>query len=210
MANKSEKKLEKTTPRLKKLYLEKVRPWLVKELNLKNIMEAPKLEKIVVNIGIGEATQSEKVLEQAVEDLSLITGQRPIITRAKKSVSGFKLRQGMAIGCKVTLRGDRMYEFFDRLVNVALPRVRDFRGLSVESFDGRGNYNFGVEEQYIFPEIDLDKSEKALGMDICIVTSTEDDEEARFLLEGLGFPFRKKPQAEKKVVEGGQVDTKGA
>ncbi len=210
MANKSEKKLEKTTPRLKELYLEKVRPWLVKELNLKNIMEAPKLEKIVVNIGIGEATQSEKVLEQAVEDLSLITGQRPIITRAKKSVSGFKLRQGMAIGCKVTLRGDRMYEFFDRLVNVALPRVRDFRGLSVESFDGRGNYNFGVEEQYIFPEIDLDKSEKALGMDICIVTSTEDDEEARFLLEGLGFPFRKKPQAEKKVVEGGQVDTKGA
>lgn len=210
MTEKKEKTSEKVMPRLKKLYLEKVRPWLVKELNLKNIMEAPKLEKIVINMGLGEATQNDKVLEQAVEDLALITGQRPVITRAKKSVSGFKLRQGMAIGCKVTLRGDRMYEFFDRLVNVALPRVRDFRGLSLKSFDGRGNYNFGVEEQYIFPEIDLDKSEKALGMDICIVTSTDDDEEARFLLEGLGFPFRKKTQTEKKTVEGGQVDAESA
>ncbi len=197
-------------PRLKKLYLEKVRPWLVQELKLKNIMEAPRLEKIVINMGVGEAVQNDKVLEQAVEDLSLITGQRPVITRAKKSVSGFKVRQGMAIGCKVTLRGDRMYEFFDRLVNVALPRVRDFRGLSEKSFDGRGNYNFGVEEQYIFPEIDLDKSEKALGMDICIVTSTDDDEKARFLLQGLGFPFRKKPGVEKKINEGGQVDAKSA
>lgn len=210
MAVDKEKKSEKAMPRLKKLYLEKVRPWLVKELNLKNIMEAPKLKKIVINMGVGEATQSDKVLEQAVEDLSLITGQRPVVTRAKKSVSGFKLRKGVAIGCKVTLRGDRMYEFFDRLVNVALPRVRDFRGLSIKSFDGRGNYNFGVEEQYIFPEIDLDKSERALGMDICIVTSTENDEEARFLLEGLGFPFRKKPQTEEKAAEGGQVDAKGA
>ncbi len=206
MTVRERKASEKVVPRIKKLYLEKVRPWLVKELNLKNVMEAPKLEKVVINMGVGEAVQNDKILEQAVEDLSLITGQRPIVTRAKKSVSGFKVRQKMAIGCKVTLRGDRMYEFIDRLVNVALPRVRDFRGLSLKSFDGRGNYNFGVEEQYIFPEIDLDKSEKALGMDICIVTSARTDEEARYLLEGLGFPFRKKTQVEKKLAEGGQGD----
>lgn len=203
MTAKKEKKEEKTMPRLKKLYLEEVRPWLVKELKLKNIMEAPKLEKIVINMGVGEAVQNDKVLEQAVEDLSLITGQRPVVTRAKKSVSGFKVRQGMAIGCKVTLRGDKMYEFFDRLVNFAIPRVRDFRGFSAKSFDGRGNYNFGVEEQYIFPEVDLDKSERALGMDICIVTSADDDEEARLLLEGLGFPFKRGAARGEKVNEGG-------
>lgn len=179
-------------PRLKKAYFEKVIPALMKEHGLRNVMEVPRLEKIVINMGVGEAAQDAKALEQAVEDLAQITGQKPAITRAKKSISGFKVRKGVPVGCKVTLRGDRAYEFLDRLINIALPRVRDFRGLSLKSFDGQGNYTFGVSEQYIFPEIDLDKSVKTLGMDITIVTTTDDDELAASLLKHFNFPFRGK------------------
>jgi large subunit ribosomal protein L5 len=162
----------------------------MREFKYKNPMEIPKIEKIVVNMGLGEAIQNAKILDSAVEELSAIVGQKPVITKAKKSIATFKLRQGMSIGCRVTLRKDRMYEFFDRLVNVALPRVRDFRGISPKSFDGRGNFSLGLEEQIIFPEIDYDKVDKIRGMNISIVTTAKTDDEARFLLRLMGMPFR--------------------
>lgn len=177
-------------PRLKELYRKTVVPALVKEFGYKNVMAVPKLEKITVNIGLGEATQNPKLMDGAVNELALITGQRPVVTKARKSVAAFKLRAGMSIGCMVTLRGDRMYEFFDRLVNVALPRVRDFRGVSTKSFDGRGNYTLGIREQLIFPEIDYNKVEKLKGMNICITTTAKTDAEALALLRHLGMPFR--------------------
>ena len=176
--------------RLKDYYRNKVVPALTKEFNYKNLMQVPKLEKIVVNMGVGEAIQNIKALESAVADLSMIVGQKPVITKARKSIATFKLRQGMSIGCVVTLRGDRMYEFFDRLVNVTLPRVRDFRGISPKSFDGRGNFALGLKEQIIFPEIDYDKIDKIRGMNVVIATSAKTDEEARQLLRLMGLPFR--------------------
>lgn len=157
----------------------------------KNIMEVPKLEKVVINMGVGEARENSKIIENACSDLALISGQKPIITKAKKSVSTFKIRENMNIGCKVTLRGERMYEFVERFVNVVLPRVRDFRGINPNSFDGRGNYSLGIKEQIVFPEIDYDKIDKVRGMDIIVVTSAKTDEEARNLLTLMGFPFRK-------------------
>lgn len=177
--------------RLKELYYKEIVPALMEKFQYKNIMEVPKLEKVVVNMGVGDAKENPRFLESAIEDLSLITGQRPIVTQAKKSISNFKLRQGMKIGAKVTLRGDRMYEFVDKLLNVALPRVRDFRGVSEKSFDGRGNYSLGIREQLIFPEIDYDKVEKVRGMDIAFVTTAKTDEEAREFLRLLGMPFEK-------------------
>mgnify|MGYP000858287268 FL=1 len=177
--------------RLKELYYKEIVPALMEKFQYKNIMEVPKLEKVVVNMGVGDAKENPRFLESAIEDLSLITGQRPIVTQAKKSISNFKLRQGMKIGAKVTLRGDRMYEFVDKLLNVALPRVRDFRGVSEKSFDGRGNYSLGIREQLIFPEIDYDKVEKVRGMDIAFVTTAKTDEEAREFLRLLGMPFAK-------------------
>jgi large subunit ribosomal protein L5 len=176
--------------RLRDYYIKKVVPSLVKEFNYKNRMQVPKLDKIVVNMGVGEAIQNIKALESAVADLSMIVGQKPVITKARKSIATFKLRQGMSIGCRVTLRGDRMYEFFDRLVNVALPRVRDFRGISPKSFDGRGNFAIGLKEQIIFPEIDYDKIDKIRGMNIVIATTAKTDEEARQLLRFMGLPFK--------------------
>ncbi len=176
--------------RLKDYYAKKVVPALIKEFKYKNPMQVPKLEKVVVNMGVGEAIQNIKALDSAVADLSLIVGQKPVITKARKSIATFKLRQGMSIGCSVTLRGDRMYEFFDRLVNVALPRVRDFRGISPKSFDGRGNFALGLKEQIIFPEIDYDKIDKIRGMNVVIATSAKTDEEARQLLRLMGLPFR--------------------
>jgi large subunit ribosomal protein L5 len=176
--------------RLKEYYLKEVIPALTKEFHYKNRMEIPKLEKIVVNMGLGEAIQNIKILDNAVKELSMIVGQRPVITKARRSIATFKLRQGMSIGCRVTLRGERMYEFFDRLVNVALPRVRDFRGISPKSFDGRGNFSLGLKEQIIFPEIDYDKIEKVKGMNISIITSARTDDEARQLLKLMGLPFR--------------------
>ena len=163
----------------------------MKEFEYKSLMQVPALNKIVVNIGVGDATQEKKRLEEAVEELALITGQKPIITKAKKSIATFKLREGEPIGCKVTLRGIRMYEFFDKLVSIALPRVRDFRGVSKNSFDGRGNYTLGIKEQLIFPEINYDKVQKVRGMDIIIVTTANSDEEAYSLLKALGMPFNK-------------------
>ncbi|WP_163328417.1 50S ribosomal protein L5 [Desulfurobacterium thermolithotrophum] len=182
---------DKYVPRLKEKYEKEVVPLLMKKFGYKNIMEVPKIEKIVVNMGVGEAVQNIKALENAMNDLELITGQKPSVRRAKRSEAGFKLRKGMPIGAKVTLRRDRMYEFLDRLISIALPRVRDFKGLSPKSFDGRGNYNFGLEEQTVFPEIDYDKVDKIRGMNITIVTTAETDEEAKALLEAFGFPFRK-------------------
>jgi len=179
------------TNRLQKKYKEEIVPALVKEFGYSTPMMAPKLEKIVINIGVGEATQNSKVLEDAVNDLTILSGQKPIITKAKKSIANFKLREGQAIGCKVTLRGVRMYEFLDKLVSIALPRVRDFRGISRSAFDGHGNYTLGVKEQLIFPEIDYDKVSKIRGMDIVIVTTAQSDKEAASLLEKLGMPFRK-------------------
>jgi large subunit ribosomal protein L5 len=176
--------------RLKDDYRNKVVPALTKEFKYKNRMQVPKLEKIVVNMGVGEAIQNIKALESAVADLSMIVGQKPVITKARKSIATFKLRQGMSIGCTVTLRGDRMYEFFDRLVNVTLPRVRDFRGISPKSFDGRGNFALGLKEQIIFPEIDYDKIDKTRGMNVVIATSAKTDEEARQFLKLMGLPFR--------------------
>ena len=176
--------------RLRDYYIKEVVPSLVKEFNYKNRMQVPKLDKIVVNMGVGEAIQNIKALESAVADLSMIVGQKPVITKARKSIATFKLRQGMSIGCRVTLRGDRMYEFFDRLVNVALPRVRDFRGISPKSFDGRGNFAIGLKEQIIFPEIDYDKIDKIRGMNIVIATTAKTDEEARQLLRFMGVPFK--------------------
>ena len=177
--------------RLKDLYFNEIVPAMKKKFGYKNIMEVPKLEKIVINMGVGEAKDNPKVLESATKDLEAITGQKPVVTKAKKSIANFKIRQGMSIGCKVTLRGDRMYEFTDRLINLALPRVRDFRGVSPDSFDGRGNYALGIKEQLIFPEIDYDKVDKVRGMDIIFVTTAKTDEEARELLSGFGMPFRK-------------------
>ena len=179
------------TNRLQDKYKKEIVPALVKEFGYSTPMMAPKLEKIVINIGVGEATQNSKVLEDAVNDLTILSGQKPIITKAKKSIANFKLREGQAIGCKVTLRGIRMYEFLDKLVSIALPRVRDFRGISRSAFDGHGNYTLGVKEQLIFPEIDYDKVSKIRGMDIVIVTTAQSDKEAASLLEKLGMPFRK-------------------
>lgn len=172
-------------------YIENVKPALMKKFNYKSVMQVPKIEKIVVNMGVGDAIQNSKLIDAAVEDLKLITGQKPVVTRAKKSIAAFKLRQNVAIGCKVTLRGERMYQFFDKLVSLSLPRVRDFRGLSKNSFDGRGNYTIGIKEQLIFPEINYDKVVKVRGMDIVIVTTAKTDEEGRELLTLLGMPFRK-------------------
>jgi large subunit ribosomal protein L5 len=171
-------------------YKGEVVPALVRRFSYKNVMEVPKLEKICVNIGVGGAIQNQKLLENAVSEITTITGQRATITRAKKSIAAFKLREGMAIGCRVTLRGARMYEFFNRLVNTALPRIRDFRGVPSKSFDGHGNYSMGLEEQVIFPEIEYDKISEVRGMDISIVTSAKTDEEARELLQLMGMPFR--------------------
>lgn len=181
-------------PRLKTLYSEKVASAIKEKYSLKNTMQLPRLKKITINVGLGklsDAGKDNKVIEDTVKELALITGQNPVITRARKSIAGFKLREGVPIGCMVTLRGARMYEFFDRLVNLALPRVRDFRGLSRNSFDGKGNYTFGIREQVIFPEIDYSKVDKIKGMNITIVTSSHDDEQALELLKGLGMPFRK-------------------
>ncbi len=176
--------------RLKEQYQEKVIPALMKEFNYRNIMEVPKLEKVVINMGLGEAIQNAKVLDSAQSELGAITGQKPVVTKAKKSIANFKLRAGMPIGCKVTLRRNRMYEFFDRLVNVALPRIRDFKGVSGKCFDGRGNYALGIREQIIFPEIDYDKIDKIKGMNIVITTTAKSDEEGKALLKMMGMPFR--------------------
>jgi large subunit ribosomal protein L5 len=178
-------------PRLKAKYDDEIRGALKSELGLSNVMEVPRMEKIVLNCGVGLATQQSSLLDGAVTDLSVITGQKPLVTKAKKSIAGFKLREGNAIGAKVTLRGDRMWEFFDRLVSLAIPRIRDFRGMSTRSFDGRGNYTFGVTEQLIFPEIDYDKIDTVRGMDITIVTTATTDDQGRALLRALGFPFRR-------------------
>src|SRR5262245_10182096 len=176
--------------RLKELYLSKVVPALTKEFGYANQMAVPKLKKISLNIGLGEATQNSKLIDGAVNEMAQIAGQKPVITKARKSIAAFKLREGMSIGCMVTLRGERMYEFFDRLVNVSLPRVRDFRGVSAKSFDGRGNYTLGIHDQLIFPEIDYNKVEKSKGMNICITTSAKTDAEGLALLKHMGMPFR--------------------
>ncbi|GEL66945.1 50S ribosomal protein L5 [Marinilactibacillus psychrotolerans] len=177
--------------RLKDKYLNDVQPSLVEKFEYSSVMQAPKVDKIVLNIGVGDAVSNTKNLDKAVEELTLISGQKPIVTRAKKSIASFRLREGMPIGTKVTLRGDRMYDFLDKLVTVSLPRVRDFRGVSKNAFDGRGNYTLGVKEQLIFPEIDYDDVDKVRGMDIVIVTTANTDEEARELLGQLGMPFQK-------------------
>jgi large subunit ribosomal protein L5 len=176
--------------RLKELYNKEMIPTLMKDFNFRNVMEVPKLEKIVINMGLGEAIQNVKILDSAVVEMAAIAGQKPVITKAKKSIASFKLRQGMPIGCMVTLRRDKMYEFLDRLVNVSLPRVRDFKGVAAKAFDGNGNYSLGVKEQLIFPEINYDKVDKIKGMNITIVTSARNDEEGRALLKLMGMPFR--------------------
>ena len=177
--------------RLKDLYSNEIKDAMVKKFGYKNVMQIPKLDKIVINMGVGEAKENAKVLDTAIKDLETITGRKAVVTRAKKSVANFKLREGMPIGCKVTLRGEKMYEFTDRLVNLALPRVRDFRGVNPDAFDGRGNYALGIKEQLIFPEIEYDKVDKVRGMDIIFVTTAETDEEARELLTLFGMPFKK-------------------
>ena len=182
---------EKYVPRLKTKYNEEVRAKLQEQFNYKNVMMIPKFEKIVVNMGVGEAATDSKAIEGAVRDLRAITGQQPMITRARKSIATFRLRAGMPIGCKVTLRGDRMWDFFDRLTSVAIPRIRDFRGISPKSFDGRGNFSMGVTDQLIFPEIDFDSVDHTRGMDITIVTTATTDEEAKALLDAFGFPFKR-------------------
>ncbi len=182
-------------PRLKERYLREVRPRLQGELGLSNVMQVPRLEKVVVNMGVGDALKDGRMLEAAVDDLTIVTGQKPVITKARKSIAGFKLREGMAIGAKVTLRGDRMWEFIDRLVSIAIPRIRDFRGLNPNAFDGHGDYTLGLTEQLIFPEIDYDKVVKIRGMDITVVTTARNDEEGRALLVALGFPFEGIPMA---------------
>lgn len=176
--------------RLEDYYKEKVVPKLIEQFGYKNIMEVPRLTKITLNMGVGEAVGNKKVMEHATADMAKIAGQKPIVTLAKKSVAGFKIRDGWPVGCKVTLRRDRMYEFFDRLVNVALPRVRDFRGVSAKSFDGKGNYNMGIQEQIIFPEVDYDQIDAIRGMDIAITTTAKTDEEAKALLAAFDFPFK--------------------
>ena len=180
----------KERPRLRSRFEKEVAPALLKELELKNPMAVPRLHKIVVNMGVGEATQNAKVLDPAVNELGQITGQKPVVTRSKKSIAAFKVRQGQSIGAMVTLRGDRMYEFFDRLVNIVLPRVRDFKGVSTKSFDGRGNYTIGLHDQLIFPEISYEKVDKLKGMNVTIVTTAQSDNQARALLKHMGMPFR--------------------
>ncbi len=177
--------------RLKETYINEISAAMQKKFGYKNVMEIPKLDKIVINMGVGEAKENAKALESAVKDMEIISGQKPVITKAKKSVANFKIREGLAIGCKVTLRGDKMYEFADRLINLALPRVRDFRGVNPNAFDGRGNYALGIKEQLIFPEIEYDKVDKVRGMDIIFVTTAKTDEEARELLRLFGMPFSK-------------------
>lgn len=177
--------------RFKDMYKDQIVDAMIKKFEYKNVMEVPKLDKIVVNMGVGEAKDNPKILESAVKDLEAITGQKAVITKAKKAIANFKIREGMSIGCKVTLRGEKMYEFLDRLVNLALPRVRDFRGVEADSFDGRGNYALGIKEQLIFPEIEYDKVDKVRGMDIIVVTTAKSDEEARELLAQFGMPFAK-------------------
>jgi large subunit ribosomal protein L5 len=176
--------------RLQKTYKEQIVPELVKRFEYKSVMQVPRLEKITLNMGVGEAVADKKILQNAVEDMQKIAGQKPVVTHARKSIAGFKIREGMPIGCKVTLRSEKMYEFLDRLINIAIPRIRDFRGLNPRAFDGRGSYSMGVREQIIFPEIDYDKIDALRGMDITITTSAETDEEARALLEQFKFPFR--------------------
>jgi large subunit ribosomal protein L5 len=184
---------ERYVPRLKTRYREEVRPRLQEQMGVPNQMQVPRLEKVVINMGVGDALKDARMLEAATSDLATITGQRPVVTKARKSIAGFKLREGMAIGAKVTLRGDRMWEFVDRLITVAIPRIRDFRGLSRRSFDGHGNYTLGLTEQLIFPEIDYDKVVKVRGMDIVVVTTAKTDEDGRALLTALGFPFEGAP-----------------
>ena len=181
-------------PRLKRRYNDEIRAQLKESLGFGNIMEVPRLEKIVVNMGVGKATQQSSLLEGAIRDLTTITGQKPLVTKAKKSIAGFKLREGNSIGAKVTLRGDRMWEFLDRLISLAIPRIRDFRGLPANAFDGRGNYTFGVTEQLIFPEIDYDKVDTTRGMDITIVTTARTNAEGKALLDAFGFPFKREGQ----------------
>ncbi len=183
-------------PRLKLVYRDEIRDRLKESLDLPNVMQVPRMEKIVINMGVGDALVNSKNLESALADLTLIAGQKPVVTRAKKSLASFKLRQGNNIGCKVTLRGDRMWEFFDRLVTLAIPRIRDFRGLNPRSFDGRGNYTFGLSEQLMFPEIDYDTVDQPRGMDITIVTTATNDAEGRALLDAFSFPFRREGQAQ--------------
>jgi len=177
--------------KLHEVYKDKVVAELVKEFNYSSVMQVPRIEKITLNMGVGEALADKKILDNAVADLEAISGQKPLITKARKSVAGFKVREGYPIGCKVTLRGERMWDFFERLVSIAIPRIRDFRGVSAKSFDGRGNYSMGVREQIIFPEIDYDKVDRVRGMDITITTSAKSDEEGRALLEAFNFPFKK-------------------
>ena len=190
--DKQGKDAKRYVPRLKRFYEKEIVPQIKREYSLKNVYQVPRLQKIVVNMGLGEAVQNPKVLESAEEEIRVITGQKPVITRAKKSVAVFKLREGMPIGCMVTLRRDKMWEFFDRLVNVALPRVRDFRGISPKGFDGRGNFSLGIKEQIVFPEINYDKIDKIKGLNISIVTTGKSDEESRAVLKQLGMPFRKR------------------
>lgn len=183
--------MSKYTPRYQTKYDKEVRDALKSELGLENVMEIPRLQKVVVNMGLGDAVQNNKIIEAAVKELGAITGQKPVVTRARKSIAGFKLRQGMPIGCMVTLRSDRMWEFVDRLISFALPSTRDFKGVSTKAFDGRGNYTLGIKEQIIFPEIDYDKIDKVKGMNITFVTTAKNDEQGRALLRHLGMPFRK-------------------
>lgn len=177
-------------PRLKEKYIKEIIPLMMKEFSYKNVMQVPKVQKVVLNVGLGEAIQNIKLLDAAQKELSLITGQRAVVTKAKRSIASFKLRQGVPIGCKVTLRGNKMYEFLDRLISLALPRIRDFRGVSGKSFDGRGNYSLGLKEQFIFPEIDYDKVEMVHGLDVAICTTAKTDKESKSLLRYLGMPFR--------------------
>lgn len=191
-ADKSGKKEKRAVPRLKERYRKEILPALMEELALSNPMQVPQVEKVLVNMGVGEAVADRKILDAAMDDLAIITGQKPKVTRAKKSIAGFKIRAGFPVGCVVTLRGARMYEFLDRLLSAALPRIRDFRGLSPRSFDGHGNYSFGVDEQLIFPEIDYDKVPKVLGMDITVVTTAKNNDEGLALLRQIGFPFKRR------------------
>ena len=183
--------MARVVARLKQKYVNEIVPELREQFNLKNVMQVPKVEKVVVNMGVGIATQDSKAMEGALADMAIISGQKPRLNRARKSVAGFKLREGVPIGCKVTLRGDRMYEFLDRLFSLTLPRIRDFRGLSLKSFDGRGGYSFGITEQLVFPEIDYDKIDRVRGMDICIATTAPTDDLAKALLERMGMPFKR-------------------
>ena len=202
-----------TAPRLKQKYNSEIKAALQAELGINNVMRVPTLDKIVVNMGVGRATQQPSLLEGAVADLTLITGQKPVVTKSRTSIAGFKLREDQASGCKVTLRGDRMWEFFDRLVSIAIPRIRDFRGLPAHSWDGRGNYTFGLSEQVVFPEIDYDKIDASRGMDITIVTTAISNEEGKALLDAFGFPFKRGadagPAPKKKSVRRGPAGAKG-